>query len=78
MMIWLDIHQSKDVEPNENFPRELLELFTMGVDNYTQDDIVEAARAFTGYRTNGVETNYSFEEASGSGSRGNIPRNSCE
>ena len=68
MMIWLDIHQSKDVEPNENFPRELLELFTMGVDNYTQDDIVEAARAFTGYRTNGVETNYSFEEASGSGS----------
>jgi len=67
MMIWLDIHQSKDVEPNENFPRELLELFTMGVDNYTQDDIVEAARAFTGYRTNGVETNYSFEEAAGSG-----------
>ena len=67
MMIWLDIHQSKDVEPNENFPRELLELFTMGVDNYTQDDIVEAARAFTGYRTDGVETNYSFEEAAGSG-----------
>ena len=67
MMIWLDIHKSKDVEPNENFPRELLELFTMGVDNYTQDDIVEAARAFTGYRTNGVETNYSFEEAAGSG-----------
>ena len=67
MMIWLDIHQSKDVEPNENFPRELLELFTMGVDNYSQDDIVEAARAFTGYRTNGVETNYSFEEAAGSG-----------
>jgi len=67
MMIWLDIHRSKDIEPNENFPRELLELFTMGVDNYTQDDIVEAARAFTGYRTNGVETNYSFEEASGSG-----------
>ena len=67
MMIWLDIHQSKDVEPNENFPRELLELFTMGVDNYSQDDIVEAARAFTGYRTNGVETNYSFEEGAGSG-----------
>lgn len=67
MMIWLDIHQSKDVEPNENFPRELLELFTMGVDNYTQNDIVEAARAFTGYRTDGVETNYSFEEAAGSG-----------
>ena len=67
MMIWLDIHQSKDVEPNENFPRELLELFTMGVDNYTKNDIVEAARAFTGYRTDGVETNYSFEEAAGSG-----------
>lgn len=67
MLIWLDTQKSKNVDPNENFPRELLELFTMGVDNYTQNDIVEAARAFTGYRTNGVQTNYSFEEAVGSG-----------
>ena len=67
MMIWLDVHRSTQDEPNENFPRELLELFTMGVDNYTQDDIVEAARAFTGYLTNGVETNYNFDEGVASG-----------
>lgn len=67
MMIWLDIHASKHEEPNENFARELLELFTMGVDNYTQDDIVEASRAFTGYVTNGVDTNYNFEGGTGFG-----------
>lgn len=62
MMIWLDIHKSKKIEPNENFSRELLELFTLGVDNYTQEDVIEAARAFTGYLTNGVETNYNFDQ----------------
>ena len=67
MIIWLDLYQSTREEPNENFARELLELFTMGVDTYSQDDIVEAARAFTGYLTNGVETNYNFEEGSGTG-----------
>ncbi len=51
MMIWLDINHSRRQEPNEYFARELLELFSMGVDNYSQVDIVEVARAFTGYRT---------------------------
>ena len=41
---------------NENFSRELLELFTIGVGNYTQEDVIEAARAFTGYTTDGLET----------------------
>ncbi len=41
---------------NENFSRELLELFTIGVGNYSQEDIVEAARAYTGYTTDGLET----------------------
>ena len=67
MMIWLDIHRSTRDEPNENFARELLELFTMGVDNYLQDDIVEASRAFTGYVTNGVDTNYNFVNNTGTG-----------
>ena len=41
---------------NENFSRELLELFTIGVGNYSQDDVIEAARAYTGYTTDGLET----------------------
>ena len=65
MMIWLDIHRSKKHNPNENFSRELMELFTLGVDNYTQNDIVEASKAFTGYVTDGVETNYDYENQVG-------------
>jgi len=50
MLIYLDGVQSVKSAPNENFARELLELFTMGVGNYTEQDIKEAARAFTGWR----------------------------
>lgn len=51
MLRWLDGKDSTKSKPNENFAREFFELFTLGVDNgYTQDDIVEASRAFTGYR----------------------------
>lgn len=50
MLIYLDGRQSKAAEPNENFARELLELFTLGVGHYTESDIVNAARAFTGWR----------------------------
>ena len=67
MMIWLDTNRSTVSHPNENFSRELLELFTIGVDNYTQTDVEEAARAFTGYGTNGVETNYNYDQATGFG-----------
>ncbi len=52
MLEWLDGVDSSDDAPNENFAREFWELFTLGVDNgYTQADIVQAARCFTGYRT---------------------------
>src|SRR5919206_5358779 len=37
--------------PNENYARELLELFTLGVGNYSEDDVAEVARAFTGWST---------------------------
>ena len=47
--------------PNENFARELMELFTLGVDQYTQDDVVASARAWTGHNTlDGDRTQYHF------------------
>jgi uncharacterized protein (DUF1800 family) len=50
MLIWLDTRESKKDHPNENFAREVMELFTLGIGNYTEDDIQQAAKAFTGYR----------------------------
>ncbi|MBE2214811.1 MAG: DUF1800 domain-containing protein [Opitutaceae bacterium] len=55
MVQYLDLQQSRVEHPNENFARELLELFTLGEGNYSEDDIKEAARAFTGYRQRGGE-----------------------
>jgi hypothetical protein len=49
MLIWLDGESSRRERPNENFAREFLELFTLGPRNYTEQDIREAARAFTGW-----------------------------
>ena len=49
MMLWLDTHNSRRAHPNENYARELLELFSMGLGNYSEDDVREAARAFTGW-----------------------------
>src|SRR4030095_9897231 len=50
MMIYLDLQKSEKEHPNENWARELMELFTIGIGNYTEQDIRESARAFTGYR----------------------------
>lgn len=50
MMIYLDLPQSRPEHPNENWARELMELFTVGIGNYTEQDVRESARAFTGYR----------------------------
>jgi len=50
MLIFLDAGQNVKGRPNENFGRELMELFTMGVGHYSEQDIREAARAFTGWR----------------------------
>jgi uncharacterized protein (DUF1800 family) len=52
MMLYLDTQNSRKSKPNENFPREVMELFTLGEGNYTEKDISEAARAFTGYQIN--------------------------
>ncbi len=64
MNLWLDLHLSVAGNPNENFAREVLELFSMGAGNgYTQHDVVEAARAFTGY---GFELDPTYERIVGS------------
>ncbi len=52
MIDYLDLNRSSRRAPNENFARELFELFILGEGNYTEDDVKEAARAFTGYRHN--------------------------
>ena len=52
MLLFLNNQQNKKQAPNENFARELLELFTLGRGNYSEEDIKEAARAFTGWSTN--------------------------
>ena len=49
MLQFLNNRQNKKQHPNENFAREVMELFTLGRGHYTEDDIKEAARAFTGW-----------------------------
>ena len=49
MMLYLDNARSDATHPNENYARELMELFTLGVDQYTEKDVRESARAWTGY-----------------------------
>lgn len=48
-MVWLDSNTNRKGRPNENFSRELMELFTLGIGNYTDLDVREGARAFTGW-----------------------------
>ncbi len=49
MIFWLDNNENHRYSVNENWGRELLELFSMGVGNYTEDDVREVSRAFTGW-----------------------------
>jgi uncharacterized protein (DUF1800 family) len=49
MLIWLDTGTDHKAHANENFARELMERFTMGVGNYTEEDVRQGARAFTGW-----------------------------
>ncbi len=53
MITFLNNQQNKKDQPNENFARELMELFTLGRGNYTEQDIKESARAFTGWAAHG-------------------------
>ena len=49
MLVWLDGNANRKRHPNENFAREVMELFCLGIGNYTEHDIQEAARGFTGW-----------------------------
>ena len=59
MMSWLDANWSHKDNPNENFPRELMELFLLGVGHYSYQDVKEVSKAFTGRRTD--YTNYPYK-----------------
>jgi uncharacterized protein (DUF1800 family) len=54
MLVWLDSNSNVKAHPNENYAREVMELFSLGVGNYTEKDVREAARAFTGWHTDGT------------------------
>ena len=60
MSLYLDNQGTKKEMPNENFPRELMELFTLGEGHYTEQDIREAARAFTGYQLSVIKGQVTF------------------
>lgn len=60
MLIWLDNATSRKDHPNENYGRELLELFTLGNGNYTEDDVQSSAKAFTGWSLNRTTMQFTF------------------
>src|SRR3954471_24901454 len=57
MLVWLDGRTNTKAKPQENFGREIMELFTVGVGNYTEADVYAAARVFTGWNLARVGTN---------------------
>jgi len=60
MLVWLDARSNKKQHPNENFARELMELFTLGIGNYTEADVKEAARSCTGWAEDGAGGSATF------------------
>ncbi|MBG08449.1 MAG: hypothetical protein CME68_06795 [Halobacteriovoraceae bacterium] len=60
--LYLDLPKSKRNKPNENLARELFELFTLGIGNYSERDIKEASKALTGFRYNRLKDIYLFKE----------------
>lgn len=58
MLFYLDLTKSTKKHPNENYARELMELFTLGLGNYTQQDVFAAAAALTGWHIRGVSESY--------------------
>lgn len=65
MLVWLDGASNRKGKANENFGREVMELFTLGVGNYTEDDVKQIARAFTGWQienNQGVFRKYLFDQ----------------
>ena len=68
MVIYLDNQQNRKAQPNENFAREVMELFTLGIGHFTEQDVREAARAYTGWsvdRNTGTFINRPFQHDTG-------------
>ncbi len=63
MLYWLDNWLSRAARPNENYARELMELYTLGVDQYSQTDVTEVARALTGWTIQGYTQADNFNGA---------------
>ncbi len=77
MLAWLDADSNRQGHPNENLARETMELFTLGIGNYSEQDIKEAARALTGWTIEGnafalVEARHDAGEKSILGRRGTL------
>ena len=66
MLFWLDQQTNHATAVNENWGRELLELFSMGVGNYTEEDVRDCARAYTGWTIDQVIPRYPFGQQGGS------------
>src|SRR6516225_5180186 len=62
MIVWLDGEANNKEHPNENFARELMELFTCGIGNSTERDVLEPARAFSGWHRAGTEFSFNAAE----------------
>lgn len=62
MLVWLDGNSNRKGHPNENFAREVMELFALGIGHYDERDIQEAARALTGLGTEGRATVFRHEQ----------------
>ncbi len=80
MLDYLNNQQNRKAHPNENYARELMELFTLGIGNYTENDVKEAARAFTGWAHDGEDFIYrkydhDEDEKTFLGRRGNFDGN---
>jgi uncharacterized protein (DUF1800 family) len=80
MLIYLDGVKNTKNSPNENYARELMELFTLGIGNYAETDIQEAARALTGWRVDGItpyftESRFDSGEKNFLGQSGNFNHN---
>lgn len=62
MLLWLDQARSNKAHPNENFAREVMELFSLGEGHYTEKDITEAARALTGFTMQRFGQDFSYNK----------------
>ncbi len=69
MMVYLDLARNRKAHPNENWAREVMELFTLGIGHYSETDVRESARAFTGYEVNLTNQQFRFNPAQHDASR---------